>query len=225
MKLNRLRPTRKPRTKKDIIEYLREHYRYNTMNSWNASTSYAHCVKINHMKFPDKATEDVAWDVVCASDHMPVYWEIDHILQDFAARHDWRWQIWSNGRSGGYLVLGHGGKKPSQYKSRCTVCGQLNCKPATEDDRKCGNCGRDDRVDIPQPNWQHFAQPGMSLDMGEDFHDWSLDDLKDRLELVWDFDQTVEIVIAAFIDFCRHHQVVEEEILVKKTVQVAQERA
>jgi len=34
---------RKP---KDMIDYLKNHFRYNTMNSWNRSTSYANNLKI-----------------------------------------------------------------------------------------------------------------------------------------------------------------------------------
>lgn len=46
---------RKP---KDMIDYLKNHFRYDTMNSWNRATSYANNVKIHRVipnELQDKA--------------------------------------------------------------------------------------------------------------------------------------------------------------------------
>lgn len=179
---NRQRPKRKPRTKKDIIAYLTGHFRYHTMNTCNHSTSYARCVKVTRLDFPDKATEDVAWEVTCADNRLPVHDDVNDVLAEFDERHDYRWQIAWNGRSNGYLVLIHGGRH------------------------------NDGRV---------FMQPGLNLDMHEDFEEWSLSDLRDRLELIWDFDETVERAIEVFVDFCTHNKVVDEQIMVPRTIKTA----
>ena len=39
-------PARKPRTKKEMIKYLSNHFRYHTLRSSNRKTSYAHNIKI-----------------------------------------------------------------------------------------------------------------------------------------------------------------------------------
>lgn len=37
----------KPRTRKAMIEFLQGHFRYDTMSSWNQSTSYANKIKVS----------------------------------------------------------------------------------------------------------------------------------------------------------------------------------
>ena len=37
------------RSRSDMIQYLKNHFRYNTMNSWNAATSYACNLKIHKL--------------------------------------------------------------------------------------------------------------------------------------------------------------------------------
>ena len=36
-------------TRKQMIDFLSDHFRYHTMNSWNNATSYARCVKLNRL--------------------------------------------------------------------------------------------------------------------------------------------------------------------------------
>ena len=38
------------RNRKEMVEFLTSHFRYNTMNSWNNSTSYAHSVEPKNSK-------------------------------------------------------------------------------------------------------------------------------------------------------------------------------
>ncbi|RLC88981.1 MAG: hypothetical protein DRJ03_00025 [Chloroflexi bacterium] len=91
-----------------MIEFLSDHFRYDTMNSWNRSTSYAHCIKIHHdLGLPDNI-KDVKWDMVFNNgwtDHLR------DLLDQFDEHHDHNWQVGTNGRSGGYLVLYQGGTK------------------------------------------------------------------------------------------------------------------
>jgi len=168
----------KPSSRKGMVAFLHEHPRYDTMNSWNRSTSYAHCIKIHRLGL-DYDTTQACFEML---DVQEAYLDFSEVLRDFENRHTHRWQIVQNGRSGGYLVLIHGG------------------------------IGKDGRV---------FCQPGRSLDMDADFEDWTYEDLSERVELVWDFDQTCEQAVAFFLEFATSHSVAEEEILVPTRVKVA----
>ena len=106
--------------------YLRDHSRYWTTACCNRASSYARCIKLSRIDFPDKATEGVAWDLVGADSD---WWDAAGLSEEidaFATRYNHQWQIGVNGRSGGYMVLYRGYRKSSGYKSRCTNCGQLN---------------------------------------------------------------------------------------------------
>lgn len=115
--------SRKPRTRKDMIQFLGNHFRYDTRNSWNRATSFARNIKLTRIDFPDSATRNRAYDLLSVED---AFDEFDLILEGFARRHDYSWQIARTGRSGGYLVLSSGGKKDTGYKSFCPSCGQRN---------------------------------------------------------------------------------------------------
>jgi ribosomal protein S27AE len=204
---------KKPKTRQDMIEYLTDHFRYHTMNSWNQSTSYARNVKLRKIKFPNRETENRAYDLL---DVESAFHDVNEILREFAERHDYKWQIFFNGRSNGYLVLVQGGRKPDEHKRRCVECGQLNFKA---DASKCGRCGSDEMVDYH--GFQTFVYPGRSVDMGEDFLEWETESIAERVDLVWDFDKTVDKAIAAFVDYAKNYRVEEREISVPKKIKVA----
>lgn len=109
-------------TKEEMIDFLREHFRYHTMNSWNNATSYARNVKLHNLGLT-RDQRDRAYDIIYAEG---AYDEINAILHAFDAAHEFRYQMSFNGRSGGYIVLYEGGQKPSGYQSYCTNCGRLN---------------------------------------------------------------------------------------------------
>lgn len=100
-------PNRKPRTKKAIVEYLKSHFRYNTMNSWNNSTSYAHNIKIHHLEWESRELENRAFEMMELTE---AYDDVNWILEEFATMYNYSFQIVFNGHNGGYLVLIHGGK-------------------------------------------------------------------------------------------------------------------
>lgn len=66
-----------------------------------------------------------------------------------------------------------------------------------------------------------FSWPGKSLDMGADFKDWTTEDLKSRTDLIWDFDQTCEACVEAYVEFAVSHRAEETEVLVPRTIKVA----
>lgn len=207
------------RSKRAMAEFLAGHFRYDTMNSWNASASYANNIKVHHVV--PRELMDQAFEMLEVDD---AGYLTSSLIADFDAAHNWRWQVGSNGRSGGYLVLYEGERKLSQSKSICTRCGQRNFKSTSENGTRCGRCGADSRVD--RQLYDITTMPGRSTDMGmttDDFLEWDIDSLRDRVQLVQEFDQLCDDVVAAFIDLCRNHEVVDETIYVPKTIKVLQE--
>lgn len=211
---------RKPRTRKAMIEYLSEHFRYSTMNSWNGSTSYAVCVKAHRLGLP-KEQEDACFEML---DIEGIWDECGYntVLEDFAERHGYVWQIGTNGRNGGYLVLYQGYRKVSEHKSYCRFCGQRNFTLATKDDCRCGRCGKEGRINATM--YEKGCYPGKDVDQGEDFALFSTYDLKARTELVWDFDQTCAAAVETFVAYAMEHKAVKKVIMVPKEIIVTEER-
>jgi hypothetical protein len=146
---------------------------------------------------------------------------LSELLDDFAGKHKHAWQAGINGRSGGYVVLYKGGIKPSGYKSYCTQCGQKNYQALPEGETGvCGRCNAKARVNFKQTHMQVFTWPGKDTDMAEDYTDWALSDLRERVELVQDFDQLCTDITRAYIDLCKNYRITEEEVLVPKTIRV-----
>jgi hypothetical protein len=147
--------------------------------------------------------------------------KLSDLLEDFGRWHEWQWQAGINGRSGGYIVLYKGGIKPSGYKSYCAHCGQKNYEAVPEGQTGiCGRCEAKARVNFKQTHMQVFTWPGKDVDMCEDFTHWTLSQLRERVELVQDFDRLCSGIVAEYIDACRSYRIAEEEILVPKTIKV-----
>lgn len=90
-----------------MIGFLRDHFRYDTMNSWNRSTSYANKVKIYSLGLTD-SQERIAYDILDVDGALD---EINEMLWEWDESNGFQWQVGFNGRSGGYLVLYRGGVK------------------------------------------------------------------------------------------------------------------
>ena len=203
------------RAREPMIGFLRDHGRYWTMNSWNRSTSYANCVKIHRLGLTPEQLEN-AWAMLDMSE---VYDTIQDLLNDWAAAHDWRWQVGFNGRSGGYLVLYQGGRDWKNARTaQCDECLKLTWH---KQDTPCTSDGCDGTLRVlPELRPQIVTYPGRSLDESGDFEDWTMDELRERVRLVQDFDQACDAAVTVFVDYCNSYQVVEQEIMVPKTVKV-----
>lgn len=97
----------------EMIAFLYGHFRYHTMNSWNRSTSYAHCIKLHHGLGLPGDIDDAKYGMVFNPEwcnHM------DGLINQFDEAHDHNWRVGTNGRSGGYLVLYQGGMT-KEYKA------------------------------------------------------------------------------------------------------------
>ena len=81
---------------KDMFCFLRNHFTYDTMNSWNGLKSIAHDVKIWNLPVDsNKALAALEEDE---------YFQINNAIKDWEDDHP-GYEVGFNGRSGGYLVL------------------------------------------------------------------------------------------------------------------------
>jgi hypothetical protein len=206
------------RYKESMIKYLRKHFRYNTLNSWNKSTSYANNIKLYNIDKPDSVDDETWWEMLQLTEWQE---KLSDLLEDFGRRYDWQWQAGINGRSGGYVVLYKGCIKPSGYKSYCTHCGQKNYEAVAEGQKgTCGRCEAKARVNFKQTHMQIFTWPGQSVDMHENFEDMTLSEIRERVELVQDFDRLCDSIVRAYLEICTNYRITEEEILVPKMIKV-----
>lgn len=88
-------------------------------------------------------------------------------------------------------------------------------------DNKCGSCGRLSRVNFDKPHMQIYTQPGLGMDEDPDFEDednWDNNSLKARYDLVKEFDMMVDDCIATFKEKLDNCDVIEETIMIPRTV-------
>ena len=200
------------RTRKAMVAFLRGHFRYWTMNSWNRATSYANCVKIHTLGLTPEQLA-TAWQLL---DIAEVYNTIQVMLDQWAAERDWEWQAHFNGRSSGYLVLYQG--RLDYRTAQCDGCGKLTWH--TKDTPCTTEQCEGTLLVLPEPRPRIVTYPGRGTDGSVDFEDWGLIDLRDRVRLVQEFDLLCDSAVAAFADFCDYYQVVEREVWVPRTVKV-----
>ena len=201
------------RSREGMVEYLTGHFRYDTMNSWNGATSYAHNLKIHNLGLNSEVT-DKLYSLIQVEEF---YEPLSDLIRDFGAEHNYIWQAGMNGRSGGYLVLYQGAREPSGYKSHCTLCGQLNYKTVAESDDICGVCRKPGRVDFTRTHMRVTSYPGRGTDQHEDFEDWSMYQLRERVELVQDFDRLAAEIVTESIWIANNYEVSEKSYFVEKT--------
>lgn len=113
------------RSRLAMVNFLNSQCRYNTMNSWNNSTSYANNVKVDRI-IPTEYL-DRAYNLL---DQQSVYSHFKALFAEWAEKHNYLWQVGFNGKSGGYIVLYQGELESPKNgpKSYCTECGQNNWK-------------------------------------------------------------------------------------------------
>ena len=116
------------RSRKALVDFLKKHFRYHTMNSWNRSTSYANCIKLHHVDKPSGIDEDIWWQMLEVA-----YWHdiFNDLLENFARQYDFAWQAGINGRSGGYVVLYRGGRGRSTSTSLAPRMRMSGLSPGT----------------------------------------------------------------------------------------------
>jgi hypothetical protein len=214
-------PNHKPTTVKEKLAFLKGHFRYHTMNSWNRGHSYAVNIKLRTLRMTS-AELTACYDMLSSDEAMMRF---SDCLEQLEMETDHAFQIGTNGRSGGYAVLFTGGRKLTGYKSYCHACGQRNCHPATETDSRCGKCGLETRENFVVPHTESYTD-GKGLDQDADFDDkeaWDSDQIRARFDEVWAFDECVEFACRDFVEFATSHKLVEETVMVPKKIMVAKE--
>lgn len=209
-------------SRESMIAFLRGHRRYDTMGSNNASTSYAHCVKVHCLGLAG-TLQDSAWDFVTAE--ISDWVDERTIIAAFTKAQDGRYTIIRNGRHGGYLVLVRSVYKELEYKSICQSCGTQNYGAVTTTSgNKCGVChaeGDRGRVNYDKPPVT-LEINGRGLDMYDEgvFEEWETEQLQSRVRLVQAFDATCDKIRASFIDMLTHSSMAEVEIVTTRTAKV-----
>ena len=80
---------------KEMFEFLKEHFKYSTLNSWNNLWSIANNVKVYNLGLDYKILELLELDN---------YFTINTCIEDWEYEHE-GYTVGFNGRSAGYLVL------------------------------------------------------------------------------------------------------------------------
>lgn len=204
------------RSRKEMTAYLQKHFRYSTMNSWNGADSYAHNLKIYNLGL-DPEIEMKLYDLLQFQEFYDTQREL---MDDFARRHQFIWQVGMNGRSGGYLVLYEGELRSTGYLSFCTCCGQRNYRRVEETGNVCGRCHSPARVNYLTSPMQAVSFPGRGVDMDEDYDEWPIQVLRDRVRLVQDFDRLADDLVAQAVQFAQDYEIEEVEVCVPQTQRV-----
>lgn len=93
-------------TRKEMVDVLKSHFRYNTANSWNQSTSYARNVKIYNLDLSEELL-DKAYDLIFEDGFNDLMDDQYCFLKEQFEEDADGYSIGFNGRSAGYLVLYH----------------------------------------------------------------------------------------------------------------------
>ena len=88
---------------KSMWNFLKEHYTYYTMNSWNRSSSIAHNVKLYNLKLEGDWTVAMRY-LFDETDAGLLQMYIDDEIREFEEKYPY-YEVGFNGRSGGYLVI------------------------------------------------------------------------------------------------------------------------
>ena len=204
-----------PSTKEGIAKFLAEHPRYQTSSSVRPLTSYAHCVKLHRLGLNE--SEMAKANSILETDD---YWsELKWSLREFQRDMQGRYEISAMGRQSGYLVLFESEVYDPGYKSTCSRCGQLNYQPVSQHSNKCGVCSSP-RANLKKPlEWTRIV--GSGLDHGVTYVemlDWSMDMLRSRVDVVRSFDAACDKTRNAFIRLLNEYMMVEQIVMVPKTV-------
>jgi hypothetical protein len=207
-----------PHIKRDeMIAFLRGHFRYYTMNSWNRSKSYARNVKIYRLGLTHEL-EMKAYDFIETPGALE---DITQIMHDFDENHDHVWQAGFNGRSGGYIVLYKGFKELDTHTK--TICNHCGIRTGYAEEMQCKVRGCSGTLKkISRPVYRIGVYPGKDVDMDEDFEEWSDDALEERYDLVKEFDQMVDDCIAQFKYLLDNFRIIEKIVPCTRTIRVVE---
>lgn len=184
------------RSKKAMVDFLLGHRRYYTANDLSRAKSYANCVKFHTLGLSFAQCE-VAWMVLSRDYWSDIWGPADKFKQENAGQYS----IGFNGRTRGYLVLYSGEYYDPGYKSQCLVCGQLGYMKVEKEPAKCERCGQEEVINLRSPlRWHRASMRGVDDGLtDEDFMEFSMAALRDRVDLVCRFDRACDEIRDEFI--------------------------
>ena len=106
-----------------MLCFLEEHPKYNLYNSWNLVRGFSQCIKIHTLDVDDK-TKNKFYDMLSLDDDFEIQMIFTDVFDDFRNNNP-GYAIYTNGASGGYLVLHTDNNQIYQD--------QLNCLDDLED--------------------------------------------------------------------------------------------
>ena len=206
------------RSRGEMIDFLCDHERYSTMNSWNQSTSWANNVKVYNV-IPDEL-QDKVFEMMESEDF---YDDINNVIAEYNRKNDYQIQAGFNGRSGGYLVMYEG---YAETKTIFTFTDEKSLKSYNGREYADGFGWRDIEEAKAQGLYNKKIRkigvwPGRSVDNYdcEDYEDkdqFSMSSLKEIVQKVQRFDQLCDDVVRATIELAENCEVEEEEYTVVK---------
>jgi hypothetical protein len=96
----------------------------------------------------------------------------------------------------------------------------MNYKAVAENSTVCGRCKQPARRDFPRTHMRVSTFPGKSTDQWEDFEDWDMVSLRQRVELVCEFDALADSVVAEAVYLAKNFEIQEETIYVPQKQKV-----
>lgn len=72
-------------------------------------------------------------------------------------------------------------------------------------------------MDFIKPPIKIFSYPGRSVDMDEDFEDWSIYELQQRTELVQEFDRLADDIVVEALYIAQNHSLEERTVYIPTT--------
>lgn len=200
------------RNKLEMVNFLENHFRYDTMSSWNNSTSWANNVKIYNVipsELQDKAFQLMECD--------EFYYSLNDILENYAEDNNHYLQAGFNGRSSGYIVMYEGSVKTKTIfnfdnknndRDYADGYGWLSIEEAKE------------KGLYKKQIKQIGCYSDRSIDQNIDFSELEMYELKEIVEKVQSFDKMCDKVVEEVIYMCENNEVIEEEYTVTKTQKV-----
>ena len=191
-----------------MIDFLVNHFRYDTMNSWNRSTSWANNLKVYNV-IPNKL-QDKVFEMMEADDF---YLEANELITDYDRENNYALQAGFNGRSGGYLVMYSGGYREQTIftfdkgdRDYADGYGWMNLEETKA--RKLYN----------KKIKKVYSQPGLSIDdyEEEDYKEMEMYELREIVRKVQEFDKLCDAIVDAVIYTAENFNVEEETYYVEK---------
>ena len=200
------------RSRMQMINFLLNHFRYSTMNSWNGSHSWANNLKV-YKVIPDELQDKVFEMLECDD----IYDEINGLIGEYDHENNYSYQSGFNGRSGGYLVMYEGGY---EYK---TLFDFENSDRDYEDGYGWLNLDEAKERGLYKKQIKKIKSfPGRSVDDydQQDYEDMEMFELVRIVERVQMFDKLCDDIVSAVIYMAENNEVEEKSYQVTKTYKV-----